>query len=247
MAVWNAPGRCQANPQKSSEWNRGAHVVEGAAHCGICHTPKNMLGGDKTDRALEGATLLGWFAPDITDGPHKGIGAWSKAELVQYLKTGTNRWTLASGPMAEVVTRSTSKMTDEDISAIAIYLKDRGKAVPRWCEWCWKCARRRRTACRRLWRCRRLPGGSMMRRSPPSSPTSGIAGAMRRRPWPQVQSRSSARRWSPRRNFVDVVSQSRPLLGGAVSRHLWCDRILPSRECPAPGSAARATDQADEG
>jgi hypothetical protein len=54
---------------------------------------KNMLGGDKTDRPLEGATLQGWFAPDITDDPHKGIGAWSKDGLIQYLKTGTNRWT----------------------------------------------------------------------------------------------------------------------------------------------------------
>jgi mono/diheme cytochrome c family protein len=67
MVFWNAlnftPGRYQPNPQKSSEWNRGAYLVEGAAHCGTCHTPKTMLGGDKTDRPLEGATLQGWFAP----------------------------------------------------------------------------------------------------------------------------------------------------------------------------------------
>ena len=135
MVFWNAlnftPGRYQPNPQKSSEWNRGAYLVEGAAHCGTCHTPKTMLGGDKTDRPLEGATLQGWFAPNITNDPHKGIGAWSKDELVQYLKTGANKWTLASGPMAEAVTHSTSKMTDEDVSAIATYLKDRGSAAPK--------------------------------------------------------------------------------------------------------------------
>ncbi|MGA2290917.1 c-type cytochrome [Bradyrhizobium sp.] len=128
MVFWNAlnfaPGRYQPNPRKSAEWNRGAYVVEGAAHCGTCHTPKTWLGGDKNAQALEGATLQGWFAPDITNDSRKGIGAWSKDDLVQYLKTGANNLTLASGPMAEAVTHSTSAMTEQDIAAIATYLKD---------------------------------------------------------------------------------------------------------------------------
>jgi mono/diheme cytochrome c family protein len=130
MVFWNAlnftPGRFQPNPQKSPEWNRGAYIVEGAAHCGTCHTPKTLLGGDKTATPLAGATLQGWFAPNITTDPHKGIGGWSKDDLVQYLRTGTNSWTLASGPMAEAISHSTSKMTDEDIAAITTYLKDSG-------------------------------------------------------------------------------------------------------------------------
>lgn len=130
MVFWNAlnfnPGRYQSNPDKSVEWNRGAYIVEGAAHCGTCHTPKTLFGGDKTATPLAGATLQGWFAPNITTDPHKGIGGWSKDDLVQYLKTGTNSWTLASGPMAEAISHSTSKMTDEDIAAIATYLKDSG-------------------------------------------------------------------------------------------------------------------------
>jgi mono/diheme cytochrome c family protein len=134
MMFWNAlnftPGRYQPNPQKSSEWNRGAYIVEAAAHCGTCHTPKTMLGGDMIGRPLAGGTLQGWFAPNITNNPHKGIGGWSKDELVQYLQTGTNKWTLASGPMAEAVTHSTSRITDEDISAIATYLKDNGTGEP---------------------------------------------------------------------------------------------------------------------
>ncbi len=131
MAFWNGLnftlGRYQPNPQKSAEWNRGAYIVEGPAHCGTCHTPKTFLGGDKNSVALTGATLQGWFAPDITNDPRKGIGGWSKDDLVQYLKTGTNKWTLASGPMAEAVTHSTSRMSDEDILAIATYLKDSGE------------------------------------------------------------------------------------------------------------------------
>jgi mono/diheme cytochrome c family protein len=131
MVFWNAlnftPGRYQPNSQKSAAWNRGAYIVEGAAHCGTCHTPKTMLGGDKDSAALTGATLQGWFAPDITNDPRKGIGGWSKDDLVQYLKTGTNKWTLASGPMAEAVSHSTSRMADDDILAIATYLKDSGE------------------------------------------------------------------------------------------------------------------------
>jgi mono/diheme cytochrome c family protein len=130
LIFWNwlnfTPGRYQPNPQKSAEWNRGAYIVEGAGHCGTCHTPKTLLGGDKTDTPLAGSVLQGWFAPNITTDSHKGIGGWSQDDIVQYLKTGANGWTLASGPMADAVSHSTSKMTDEDIAAIATYLKDSG-------------------------------------------------------------------------------------------------------------------------
>jgi mono/diheme cytochrome c family protein len=132
MLFWNwlnfAPGRFEPNPQKSAEWNRGAYLVEGAAHCGTCHTPKTLLGGDKNNATFSGATLQGWFAPSLTADPRSGIGNWSKDDLVQYLKTGANAWTLAFGPMAEAVSHSTSKMTDGDIAAIAAYLKDSGTA-----------------------------------------------------------------------------------------------------------------------
>ena len=133
MAFWNGlnftAGRYQPNPQKSTAWNRGAYIVEGPAHCGTCHTPKTLLGGDKNTAALTGGTLQGWFAPDITNDPRKGIGGWSRDDLAQYLKAGTNKWTLASGPMAEAVSHSTSLMNDEDVLAIATYLKDSGKGV----------------------------------------------------------------------------------------------------------------------
>ncbi len=131
MVAWNElnfkPGRYQPHPDKSAEWNRGAYLVEGAGHCGTCHTPKTRLGGDKTASALQGGTLQGWFAPNLTTDPRKGLGSWSKDDIVQYLKTGGNSWTLASGPMAEAVAHSTSQMHDDDLAAIATYLKDSGK------------------------------------------------------------------------------------------------------------------------
>src|ERR1700704_5207072 len=82
MAFWNqlnfTPGRFQPNPRKPAEWNRGAYIVEGAAHCGTCHTPKTLLGADKSDSPLAGAALQGWFAPNITANARQGIGLWSK-------------------------------------------------------------------------------------------------------------------------------------------------------------------------
>jgi mono/diheme cytochrome c family protein len=133
LIVWNwlnfRSGRYQLDAKKSAEWNRGAEIVNGAGHCGTCHTPKSILGGDKTSTPLVGATLQGWFAPDISTNPTKGIGGWSNDDIVQYLKTGANSFTLAIGPMAEVVSNSTSQLSDPDLAAVASYLKDSGAAA----------------------------------------------------------------------------------------------------------------------
>jgi mono/diheme cytochrome c family protein len=109
---------------KSAEWNRGAYIVEGPGHCAACHTPKNFLGGDKTSDALQGATLQGWFASDLTGDKRSGLGAWSSDDIVAYLKTGHNAHAAATGTMAQVIADSTSRMRDNDLKAIAAYLKD---------------------------------------------------------------------------------------------------------------------------
>lgn len=127
MALWDqlyfTSGEFRAEPSKSKEWNRGAYLVQGPGHCGACHTPKTFLGGDKVSDLFQGYTLQGWVAPDITsgDGP---LAAWSADDLAQYLKTGHNRFAAAAGLMGEVVELSTSKLSDEDVKAIATYLKD---------------------------------------------------------------------------------------------------------------------------
>jgi mono/diheme cytochrome c family protein len=107
----------------SEQINRGAYLVQGLGHCAACHTAKNFLGGDKNDAFLQGGELAGWHAPEITGNRHVGIGGWSDDQLVQYLKTGSNHVSVASGPMAEAVTNSTQHMTDEDLRAIAAYLQ----------------------------------------------------------------------------------------------------------------------------
>jgi mono/diheme cytochrome c family protein len=128
MVAWNelffTPGQFLPVAGKSAAWNRGAYIVEGLAHCGMCHTPKNVAGGDETSQRLQGYALQGWFAPNITNDGRRGLGGWSNDDIVRYLKTGHNRFSAASGPMAEAVTNSTSKFEDADLRAIAAYLKD---------------------------------------------------------------------------------------------------------------------------
>jgi len=133
MAVWNAlnftPGRLKPDSSKSAEWNRGRYLVDALGHCGTCHTPKTAMGADKNSAYLQGATLQGWFAPNITADERKGIGRWSVDELVNYLKTGANRDAIASAGMGEEVVHSSSHMTDADLQAIATYLLSLKPAV----------------------------------------------------------------------------------------------------------------------
>lgn len=128
MRGWNAvffeAGRFQPVPGRSEEWNRGAYLVTGLGHCGACHTPVNVLGASRASEAMAGQPLQGWFVPNISANEYVGIGAWGVEDIVQYLRTGATTWTRASGPMAEVVEFSTSRMTDADLRAIAVYLKD---------------------------------------------------------------------------------------------------------------------------
>jgi len=111
------------DPTKSVEWNRGAFIVNGPGHCAACHTPKNILFADEPNEAFRGVTIDGWFAANLTASPRDGLGQWTRAETIQYLKTGLNQHSRAAGSMQEVVMDSTSKMTDPDIAAIATYLK----------------------------------------------------------------------------------------------------------------------------
>jgi mono/diheme cytochrome c family protein len=127
MHVWDAlyfsAGEYKADPQKSAEWNRGAFLVQGPGHCGACHTPKTFLGGDKASEYLRGSYLQGWFAPNITNDDQRGLGRWSPDDVIAYLKTGHNRISAATGPMAEEVMLSSSHMSESDLKAITTYLK----------------------------------------------------------------------------------------------------------------------------
>jgi mono/diheme cytochrome c family protein len=128
MIGWNAlffdDAPFRGDPKKSGEWNRGAYLVAGPGHCGVCHNDKNFLGGDKSSGALRGTVIQGWEAPDLTADERTGLADWSADDIVAYLKTGHNRISAASGPMGEVIRDSTSQMHDADLQAIATFLKD---------------------------------------------------------------------------------------------------------------------------
>ena len=121
--IFFRPGSFNPDPNKSAEWNRGAYLVNGAGHCGGCHTPKNALGADEQSRVLQGGVTQNWFAPKIANNMRDGTGSWSVEDIVEYLKTGRNKHSGAAGLMAEVVENSTSKLPNADLHAIATYLK----------------------------------------------------------------------------------------------------------------------------
>lgn len=127
MRVWNAlfftPGLFEPDQSRSAAWNRGGYLVTGLGHCGACHTPKNVLGADKTAQALTGGEVDGWFAPRLDGAARTGLASWSAEDIAEYLQSGRNAKSHAGGPMADVVVNSTSKMSDADVRAIAVYLK----------------------------------------------------------------------------------------------------------------------------
>jgi mono/diheme cytochrome c family protein len=127
MVFWDwlfvPQGSFRHDPTKSADRNRGGEIVHGLGHCGGCHTPKNFLFADKRDRLLRGGVIDGWYAPNLTNSPRTGIGNWAKSDLEIYLKTGSNRFERVIGAMKDVVRASTSRFSDNDRNAIAIYLK----------------------------------------------------------------------------------------------------------------------------
>ena len=128
MAVWNAlylkDQRFVPDDSKTPEWNRGAYLVNGLAHCATCHTPRNAMMAEDNSQFLGGGSLGDWYAPNITSDASNGIGGWSAAELAQYLKTGhVAGKAQAAGPMAEAIEHSLQHLPDSDIQAIATYLK----------------------------------------------------------------------------------------------------------------------------
>lgn len=111
------------DPAQSPEWNRGRYLVDGAGHCAACHSPRNALGGPIAAQALQGGLVGTWFAPNITNDPHQGLGDSTVEQIVDYLKTGSDGVAVASGPMAEAIENSTQHLTDADLRAIGVYLK----------------------------------------------------------------------------------------------------------------------------
>jgi mono/diheme cytochrome c family protein len=127
MAGWNLinfdPGEFKPDPNRSAEWNRGAYLVEGLGHCGDCHTAKKTFGGPLQSQPLQGGVWQGWYAPDLSGDRREGLGRWSAADIVEYLKTGSTARTASAGRMSEVIAHSTRYFSDADLASVATYLK----------------------------------------------------------------------------------------------------------------------------
>jgi mono/diheme cytochrome c family protein len=139
MAFWSAffnhDQRFRPIPEQSPEWNRGAYLAEAAGHCGECHTPRNLLQAMNQRQKFAGGVAEGWNAYNITSDAESGIGSWSAEELAAYLASGhAHARGTASGPMAEAVELSLSKLTRSDIAAIVTYARSvkpiRSDALP---------------------------------------------------------------------------------------------------------------------
>jgi mono/diheme cytochrome c family protein len=122
--IFNADTRFEPNADRSPAWNRGAYLVEALAHCGECHTPRNLAFALDNRNKFAGALTGGWRAWNITADHDTGIGAWSDADLLAYLAQGhaTGHGT-ASGQMGEAVDNGFAAMTPDDLRAIVIYLR----------------------------------------------------------------------------------------------------------------------------
>jgi mono/diheme cytochrome c family protein len=118
-------GEFKPDPTKSAEWNRGAYLVEGLGHCGMCHSPINALGGTSQSDAFKGGLIpmQNWYAPSLTSNREAGLGDWSIKDITDLLQTGVSARGVVYGPMAEVVHNSLQYLDDADTRAMAVYLK----------------------------------------------------------------------------------------------------------------------------
>ncbi|HET8596243.1 MAG TPA: cytochrome c [Castellaniella sp.] len=123
-------GRYQPPEGKDAQWIRGAYLTQSLGHCGACHTPRGPAfeerGYDESsDLYLTGGVNDHWFAPNLTGDPGSGLGRLSESNIVRFLKTGHGDplHVVGFGSMVPVIENSTQHFTQDDLQAIAHYLK----------------------------------------------------------------------------------------------------------------------------
>lgn len=116
------PSEYVVSKDHTQGWNRGAYLVQGLGHCGMCHTPINILGAPKQKYFLTGGFVDGYFAPDITAF---GVKAATVSEIESVFTQGQmlGGGGKVEGPMADVNHDSLQYMLRDDLQGIAIYLK----------------------------------------------------------------------------------------------------------------------------
>jgi mono/diheme cytochrome c family protein len=131
LVAWRAlffrPGVYESQSGHNAEWNRGAYLVQGLAHCSACHEVRNGLGATEQKAGPSGGLVLDWYAPSLTSPHEAGVQSWSETDIATLLKTGQVASGTAKastmGPMAEVVSESLQQASDDELHAMASYLK----------------------------------------------------------------------------------------------------------------------------
>ena len=126
MTGWNElyfhEGAFKADPKKSEQWNRGAYLVNGPAHCAECHSPRNVLGAIIADKRFSGGpspTMQGGV-PSIRQDK---LGKWTEQDIAGTLEDGMTPDADRVGAAMVDVVRNTSQLSAEDRAAMAAYIK----------------------------------------------------------------------------------------------------------------------------
>jgi mono/diheme cytochrome c family protein len=129
LAVWRAlyfkPEAHTPDASQTAAWNRGAYLVRGLGHCTACHGHRNALGATGGTLDLSGGLIpvQNWYAPSLSDPQEAGVSHWSPQETATLLKAGVSPRASVLGPMAEVVVGTTQHLRDDDLLAMAEYLR----------------------------------------------------------------------------------------------------------------------------
>jgi alcohol dehydrogenase (quinone), cytochrome c subunit len=132
LVFWNlafAPkGLYAPHQDRDAQWNRGAYLVQSLGHCGACHTPRGPAYEERGYTESSGHYLSGgvndhWFAPNLTGDAGSGLGRVHEQEIATFLKSGHGGGLVTFGSMVQVVEDSMQYMNDDDLNAIARYLK----------------------------------------------------------------------------------------------------------------------------
>jgi mono/diheme cytochrome c family protein len=124
--------RASASPQRLE---RGRYLVEGVAHCFMCHGEQDYAHGSSlplpgrkgVGQVLKGELYDGTFSPDglvcpnITPDKETGAGTWSDAQFERAIRHGMGHdGRELSDYMPYAFFRS---MTDEDVASVIVYLR----------------------------------------------------------------------------------------------------------------------------
>lgn len=134
LFFWNAiflpSGNAKPEAAHDDQWTRGAYLTRSLGHCGACHTPRGPAfeerGYDESSKSyLTGGFNDNWFAPNLTGDQASGLGRLSEQDIESFLKTGhgADLHIVAFGSMTSVIEDSTQHFSDDDLQAIAHYLK----------------------------------------------------------------------------------------------------------------------------